>query len=248
VDVGYLPNHAKYCLSVLSLQWANIRTSPIGIPNNWYQNIWFKVVFDFCSKIKMVKIVFWPYQCVEEEETKLLMKTTSKSDVGNVLTRRHCRWSCWPRAQTRATRHTRLLRPDGLTRPECQTTWPMCQTRIRMTSPWRQHAQLACHVSVQSASTSSNWDPPDTSADTSRAELESSREPRDMIQCSGSYVQPDLWLNLGRSLGQHCFDQILAVWNAIWTISDLFLANLIVPDAMVQSYHWYLRPKVVVVS
>jgi ketopantoate reductase len=28
------------------------------IPNNWYQSIWFKVVFDFCSKMKVVKIVF----------------------------------------------------------------------------------------------------------------------------------------------------------------------------------------------
>jgi len=46
VDVGGLPNHVKYCVSVLSLQWANIRTSPVGIPYNWYQSIWFEVVFD----------------------------------------------------------------------------------------------------------------------------------------------------------------------------------------------------------
>ena len=32
VDVGGLSNHVKYCVSVLSLQWANIRTSPVGIP------------------------------------------------------------------------------------------------------------------------------------------------------------------------------------------------------------------------
>ena len=32
VDVGALPNHVKYCVSVLSLQWANIRTSPVAIP------------------------------------------------------------------------------------------------------------------------------------------------------------------------------------------------------------------------
>ena len=36
VDVGGLPNHVKYCVSVLSLQWANIRTSPVGIPYNWW--------------------------------------------------------------------------------------------------------------------------------------------------------------------------------------------------------------------
>jgi hypothetical protein len=32
VDVGGLPNHVKDCVSVLSLQWENIRTSPVGIP------------------------------------------------------------------------------------------------------------------------------------------------------------------------------------------------------------------------
>jgi hypothetical protein len=58
VDVGGLPNHVKYYVSVLSLQWTNIRTSPVKIPNNWYQSIWFEVVFDFCSKMKVVKIVF----------------------------------------------------------------------------------------------------------------------------------------------------------------------------------------------
>ena len=50
VDVGGLPNHVKYCVSVLSLQWANIRTSPIESPYNWYQSIWFEVVFDFLLK------------------------------------------------------------------------------------------------------------------------------------------------------------------------------------------------------
>jgi hypothetical protein len=37
VDVGGLPNHVKYRVSVLSLQWANIRTSPVGIP---YISLW----------------------------------------------------------------------------------------------------------------------------------------------------------------------------------------------------------------
>jgi len=39
--------------------------------------------------MKVVKIVFWPYHCVEEEETKPLLKTASKSDVGNLRTRHH---------------------------------------------------------------------------------------------------------------------------------------------------------------
>jgi len=43
----------------------------------------------FCSKMKVVKIMFWPYYCVDEEETKPLVKTTSKSDVGHGHTRPH---------------------------------------------------------------------------------------------------------------------------------------------------------------
>jgi hypothetical protein len=54
---------------------------------------------------------------------KPLLKTTSKSDVVNGSTRQH----------------TRLLRPDGLTRPEYQMTRPTCQTHMSMTS--------SCHVS-----------------------------------------------------------------------------------------------------
>jgi len=43
MDVGDLPNHVKYCVSVLSLLWAMIMntTIPQGgaeIPNNWYQS------------------------------------------------------------------------------------------------------------------------------------------------------------------------------------------------------------------
>jgi hypothetical protein len=32
VDIGGLPNHVKYCVSVLNLKWINIRTSPVEIP------------------------------------------------------------------------------------------------------------------------------------------------------------------------------------------------------------------------
>jgi hypothetical protein len=105
------------------------------------------------------------------------VKIGLKSEVGNRRTRR--RGDC-PRAQTRSTRHTRLLHPDELTRPEYQTTRPTCQTRIRMTSSRRNHdasihSQDACqrpvsrhvsmpcqrpvssHVSVRSSNTSSLW-------------------------------------------------------------------------------------------
>jgi len=150
------------------------------------------------------------------------------------------------RAQTRPTR---LLRPDGLTWPEYQLTRPTWLTRILMTSAWckcdvsmhSRHAMSAATSSAASRAKPSRVEP-------SRCEAEPSRELRDKILCSRVYVQPDLRLNLGRSSGQNCFDQILAVWNAIWTISDLFPANLIVPDAMVRSDHWDLRPKMVVVN
>jgi hypothetical protein len=106
-----------------------------GIPNNWYQSTWYKVVFDFCSKMKVVKIVFWPYHCVEEEETKPLVKTTSKTS-SRAVTRQ--RGDC-PRAQTRPTRVRHLLHLDGMTRPEYQLTRPTCQTQIMMMSSWRKH-------------------------------------------------------------------------------------------------------------
>jgi hypothetical protein len=117
--------------------------------------------------------------------------------------------------------------------------WPNPNTRWPDPRGW--HVSTVgptCHVISRAPS----W------AERSQAELELSREPRDRIQCSWSYVPPDLRLNLGRSSGQNCFDQILAVWNVIWTISDLFSANLIVLDAMVRSDHWDLRPKVMVVN
>jgi hypothetical protein len=71
-----------------------------------------------------------------------------------------------PRAQTRPTRALRLLRLDGLTRPEYQLTWPTWLTRILMTSactvgmPGMTSAWCKCDVSmhsrhVMSAATSS---------------------------------------------------------------------------------------------
>ena len=33
MDVDDLPNHVKYCVSVLPLHWAIISTSPVGFPN-----------------------------------------------------------------------------------------------------------------------------------------------------------------------------------------------------------------------
>jgi hypothetical protein len=158
VDVGGLPNHVKYCVSVLSLQWANIRTSPVEIPYNWYQSWWFKVVFDFCSKMKVVKIMFWPHHCVKEEETKPLVKIALKSDVRNGRTRHHTP-AGWLATHTDA-RHTSHAssspeRADLTQIPDDPNHVPdPDKDDIITTSTWRHHAQLACHVSVQSADTS----------------------------------------------------------------------------------------------
>jgi hypothetical protein len=58
VDVGDLPNHVKYCVPVWLAFFEQLsvhhRSAHGGarIPNNWYQSIWFKVVFDFLFKNK----------------------------------------------------------------------------------------------------------------------------------------------------------------------------------------------------
>ena len=39
VDLGGLPNHIKYCVSVLDFQWTIIRTSPVEIPNKFFNNV-----------------------------------------------------------------------------------------------------------------------------------------------------------------------------------------------------------------
>jgi hypothetical protein len=80
--------------------------------------------------------------------------------IGENRIKIRCRTCLHEPASRLATRAMRFLRSDGLTRPECQTTGPTWLTWIKMTSLWRQHAQLACHVSAQSA----QWDPPATSS------------------------------------------------------------------------------------
>ena len=123
-----------------------------GIPNNWYQSIWFKVVFDFCSKMKVVNIVFWPYHCVEEEETKPLVKTASKSDVGNVRTRPHAP-TTW--------QSTRADAPHASSSPGWAdpTRIPVDPTRVTdpdmMMSSWRNG-----DISMHSSSTK-GWRQPD---------------------------------------------------------------------------------------
>ena len=112
--------------------------------------------------------------------------------------------------------------------------WCNDDIRIELTSQLPRH-HIGTHLTRHQPRAKPSW-------------AEPSREPRDRILCSRVYVQPDLRLNLSRWSGQNCFDQILAVWSAIWTIQDMFPANLIIPDAMVRSDRWDSRPKMAVVN
>ena len=129
-------------------------------------------------------------------------------------------------------------------------TRPTWMTWMRMTSSWYNYgismhswhamsstSQLTCHQcrSRQPRLQAANWAKP------IGAEL--SCKLKVMIQCSWSYVQPDLRLNMGCSSGHNCFEQILFVRNAIWMILDLFPANLIIPDVMVWFDYWDLDRK-----
>ena len=146
-------------------------------------------------------------------------KTTSENGV-------KMRRQTWPHSPSLSGKASA---PDGLTRPMWIVTWwtvacrGWCQPDAMMTSAW--HWPVNIYVSIVGPTCHVI-----------------------RIQCSWSYVQPDLRLNLSRLLGQNCFDQILAVWSGIWTIQDMFPANLIIPDAMVWSDRWDSRPKMVVVN
>jgi hypothetical protein len=153
------------------------------------------VVFDFCSKMKVVKIVFWPYHRVEEEETKPLVKTASKSDVGHGRTLHHSPARRLPSAQTRTTR---LHHPDGLPDPNARWPDPYDWPGYR----WRQHdvavtsscivgmpcqRPVSCHVSTMRPTCHV------ISREPSRVEpshfwAEPSREPREKILCSRVYM------------------------------------------------------------
>jgi len=199
--------------------------------------------------------VFWPYHCVEEEDTNPLLKTASKSDVGNLRTRHHAPARRLPtRTDARHASHassspgwadpTRI--PDDPTHVPDPDKDDIIMTPVYTVSTQLADASASSHQPRQQCGTHMPRHQP--RAEPSRIGAEPSREPRDKILCSRVYVQPDLRLNLSRWLGQNCFDQILAVWNAIWTISDLFPANLIVLNAMVRFDRWDLRPKMAVVN
>ena len=159
-----------------------------------------------------------------------------------------------PRAQTRPTRATRLLHPDGLTRPEYQLTRPMWLTMILMTSTW-----CNCDVSMHSRHVrmTSAWCNCDIIMYSRHVMSAPSQMPRPHsgATCQVICRKPSRAGSRGigssvanRSSDHNCFDQILSIWNVIWMISDLFPANLIVPDAMVRSDRWELKSKVVVVN
>jgi len=149
--------------------------------------------------MKVLKIVFWPYQCVEQKEMKPLVKTSSKSDVGNGRTRHHA-LAGWLATRTDTRHASHASSSPGWADP---TRIPVDPTHVpasdKMTSsctvgmPWQRpviwHVSIVgpiCHV-------------------ISRAQPSCvGAEPRDKILHNGVYVQPDLRLNLGRSSDHNC--------------------------------------------
>jgi hypothetical protein len=142
--------------------------------------------------MKVVKMVFWPYHCEEEEETSTLVKTTQKSDVGHDRTRLQ---GIYPCAQTHPTC---LLRQDGLTQPEYQTTRPICMTRIRMTSVW-----CNCYISMP------DWHVMPATSQLTR-------------QHSGSHMprhRPRTELGLSWGIGSSVVDPTCnRMWDWIWAV------------------------------
>jgi hypothetical protein len=63
VDVGGFAEPRKILCQCALPSYEQLSVHPrsahgeTGFPNNWYQSTWFKGVFDFCSKMKVVKIV-----------------------------------------------------------------------------------------------------------------------------------------------------------------------------------------------
>jgi len=147
-----MPNHVKYCVSVclasfeqLSVYHQSAHGEPesptIGIRAYGLSGVW------FCSKIKVVKIVFWPYHFIKEEETKPLVKTASKSDVGNVHTRRHA--PAGLQATRTDARHAssspRWADPTRIPVDPIHVPDPD-KDDVSMTQLWRHHAQSACRM------------------------------------------------------------------------------------------------------
>ncbi|KAJ6857455.1 hypothetical protein NC651_038992 [Populus alba x Populus x berolinensis] len=93
LELAVLPNHVKYCVSVCfpSYEQLSVHHRSPKFPT------------------------------IEEDDTKLPVKTASKSDVRHGRTLHH---SPARRLPTRSDAPTRLLHPDELTRPEDQLTRP----------------------------------------------------------------------------------------------------------------------------
>jgi len=168
-------------------------------------------------------------------------------------------WSHSPSLSGKASAHARRRAPHvprvffvRMGWPDPNTSWP--DPHGWPGYEWRQHdiiVMSACTVGMPGMT--SAWCKCDVSMHSrhamSAATSSTSQQPHYQLRAEPSRAELS-WavLNLSRWLGQNCFDQILAVWSMIWMISDLFPANLIIPDAMVRSDRWDLRPKVVVVN
>jgi len=216
VDVGGLPNHVKYCVSVLSLQWANIRTSPVGIPYNWYQSlvwsgVWFLLKNESCQNcvLTIPPCRGGTDEATGENDVKIGRRTWPHSPSLSSKAFAH--------AHRRAPRvfFTQMGWPDPNTRWPDPCDWPGYR--------WRQHdvvvtssctvgmpcqRPVSCHVSTMGPTCHIISREP-SQAEPSRFWAEPRTEGEDSVQQSlhatgskiesGPLIRPELfWSNLSR--------------------------------------------------
>jgi hypothetical protein len=175
--------------------------------------------------MKVFTIVFWPYHRVEEEETKPLLKTASKSDVGNIRTRLHAP-AGWLPTRTDA-RHassspgwadpTRI--PDDLTHvpdPDKDDVIMTPVYTVSMHASRHVSVQSVCHVSVQSVT---HQRPVIRHVITMGPTWHvSSREPN---HAEPSWAEPNWSRAVSRGIGSSVADPTCnRIWDWIWPVEQ----------------------------
>jgi hypothetical protein len=95
VEVGDLPNHVKYCVSVLSLLWAMIMNTTVPHGEQKSPKIGIRAPFVrktevFLGDIRIFKVVinkFWSFHRVDLIHTNSLPQKSAQSDTGVSHTR-----------------------------------------------------------------------------------------------------------------------------------------------------------------
>ena len=191
-------------------------------------------MFDPNPEIKVLKTCFWTHHRVGEDETNPLVKPRRRTDVLHALTRRH--QDC-PRAPTRRTHHTLLLRLTtcnwtGLTRHVISQS--TATSALLHSHPPRHHtsqqsmsAHATASIIMYTFATSSRW--------ARIAYVDDMSSYWVFIQCAADTISPDTRLHLHRRWPKSLIDKIWAIQNPIWVISVSFPTFLAIPDTSVRS-------------